>query len=103
MTLCCAVIAPAILCACAPKPDASPAGTASPPPGHAPPGMVWVPGGEFEMGSEGPHASAFEGPVHRVRVDGFFMDVHTVTNAEFRAFLKATGYGTVAERAPNAE
>ncbi|HWP36661.1 MAG TPA: formylglycine-generating enzyme family protein [Gemmatimonadales bacterium] len=64
--------------------------------------MVWIPGGEFVMGSDGPHAAQAEGPPHRVIVDGFFMDVHTVTNAEFRAFVDATGYATVAERVPNA-
>ncbi|HKS05647.1 MAG TPA: formylglycine-generating enzyme family protein [Gemmatimonadaceae bacterium] len=75
----------------------------TPAPGDAPPGMVWVPGGQFQMGSEGEHAAKDEGPVHDVRVDGFFMDVHTVTNAEFRAFVKATGYVTIAERAPDAK
>jgi formylglycine-generating enzyme required for sulfatase activity len=60
--------------------------------------MVWIPGGRFEMGSDGPHASAFERPVHTIGVDGFFMDRHTVTNREFRAFVDATGYATVAER-----
>jgi formylglycine-generating enzyme required for sulfatase activity len=39
-----------------------------------------------------------ESPVHEVYVDGFFMDIHTVTNAEFRAFVDATDYVTVAER-----
>jgi formylglycine-generating enzyme required for sulfatase activity len=63
--------------------------------------MVWVPGGEFLMGSERPHADASEGPVHPVVVDGFYMDIHPVTNGEFRAFVEATGYVTVAERTPN--
>jgi formylglycine-generating enzyme required for sulfatase activity len=39
--------------------------------------------------------------VHRVVVDGFFMDRDVVTNAEFAAFVAATGYVTVAERAPD--
>ncbi|MBI3981551.1 MAG: SUMF1/EgtB/PvdO family nonheme iron enzyme, partial [Gemmatimonadetes bacterium] len=69
-------------------------------PGEAPPGMVWIPGGEFVMGSDGVHAAPTEGPPHPVFVDGFFMDIHTVTNAEFRAFVEAAGYVTVAERAP---
>jgi formylglycine-generating enzyme required for sulfatase activity len=73
------------------------------PPGDPPPGMVWVPGGEFVMGSDGAYAAPAEGPPHRVVVDGFFMDIHTVTNAEFRAFVEATGYVTVAERAPDAD
>jgi formylglycine-generating enzyme required for sulfatase activity len=71
-------------------------------PGAAPEGMVWIPGGQFLMGDDGPFAGPEERPVHTVAVDGFFMDVHTVTNAEFRAFVQATGYVTVAERAPDA-
>jgi len=42
-------------------------------------------------------------PIHRVYVDGFFMDKTDVTNAEFARFVKATGYVTVAERKPRAE
>jgi formylglycine-generating enzyme required for sulfatase activity len=44
-----------------------------------------------------------ERPVHRVSVDGFLMDEHPVTVAEFRRFVKETGYVTLAERAPDAE
>jgi formylglycine-generating enzyme required for sulfatase activity len=68
----------------------------------APEGMVWVPGGEFDMGSEEP---MFEDarPVHRVAVDGFWMDATEVTNAQFQRFVEATGYVTVAERVPRAE
>ncbi len=71
--------------------------------GHAsasaqPPGMVWVPGGSFTMGTEGDQARASERPAHRVRVDGFWMDATEVTNAQFAEFVKATGYVTVAER-----
>ena len=68
------------------------------PPGPAPPGMVWVPGGEFTMGWDGPEARPDERPAHRVRVDGFWMDATEVTNAQFAAFADATGYLTVAER-----
>lgn len=71
-------------------------------PGEPPPGMAWVPGGRFMMGSEGPHALPHESPVHPVDVDGFFMDAHSVTNAEFAVFVNATGYVTVAERVPDA-
>jgi formylglycine-generating enzyme required for sulfatase activity len=60
--------------------------------------MVLVPGGEFAMGSEAPQARADERPVHRVRVRPFWMDATEVTNAEFLAFVEATGYRTVAER-----
>jgi formylglycine-generating enzyme required for sulfatase activity len=63
-------------------------------------GMVWVPGGWFDMGSE---EFADAEPVHRVWVDGFWMDETEVTNAQFRAFVEATGYTTVAERVPTAE
>jgi formylglycine-generating enzyme required for sulfatase activity len=44
-----------------------------------------------------------EGPVHQVTVDGFWMDAHPVTNDEFRRFVNATGYITLAERAPRPE
>jgi formylglycine-generating enzyme required for sulfatase activity len=63
-----------------------------------PEGMVWIPGGEFRMGSTDPLARMDEQPIHRVRVDGFWMDETEVTNAQFRAFVDATGYKTVAER-----
>ena len=64
------------------------------------PGMVWVPGGEFPMGSAAA-ASPDETPVHRVRVSGFFLDVAEVTNRQFAAFVAATGYVTTAERPPD--
>ncbi len=60
-------------------------------------GMVWVPGGVFSMGSTDPLARADESPVHRVRVDGFWIDATEVTNAQFQEFVEATGYITVAE------
>jgi formylglycine-generating enzyme len=75
---------------------------AAAPAGDAPPGMVWIPGGEFRMGSE--QGLLDERPEHRVRVRGFWMDAREVTNAGFRAFVQATGHVTTAERAPtNAE
>jgi formylglycine-generating enzyme len=58
--------------------------------------MRWIPGGTFLMGSENFYAE--ERPVHDVGVDGFWIDEHTVTVAEFRRFVKATGYVTLAER-----
>ncbi|MCC5846356.1 MAG: formylglycine-generating enzyme family protein [Verrucomicrobia bacterium] len=63
-----------------------------------PAGMVLIPGGEFLMGSEAPEAFPNEGPVHRVRVDAFYMDTHPVTNAQFARFVEETDYKTVAER-----
>lgn len=62
-----------------------------------PPGMVWIPGGEFTMGSTDALARSDEAPKHRVRVDGFWMNATEVTNAQFAAFVAATGYKTVAE------
>jgi hypothetical protein len=62
-------------------------GRAEPAPA-APPGMVWIPGGEFSMGSTDPLARPDESPVHRVRVDGFWMDATELTNADFRAFVR---------------
>jgi sulfatase modifying factor 1 len=73
---------------------------AAAPPGPAPDGMVWIPGGRFWMGCGGcelPDAV----PVHAVEVDGFWMDRSPVTNAEFSRFVEATGYVTVAERSPD--
>jgi hypothetical protein len=66
---------------------------------EAPPGMVWVPAGEFTMGWDGPDGRPDERPAHRVYVDGFWIDATEVTNAQFRAFVEATGYVTTAERA----
>jgi formylglycine-generating enzyme required for sulfatase activity len=80
------------------------AGAAPPPPGEAPPEMVWIPGGEFAMGSDERDArKQNERPIHRVRVGGFWMDEHDVTNAAFRKFVEATGYKTTAERKPDWE
>jgi formylglycine-generating enzyme required for sulfatase activity len=69
---------------------------------NAPPAknMTWVPEGTFAMGSEDFYPE--ERPVHRVSVDGFWMDEHPVTVAEFRRFVKATGHVTEAERGPDA-
>jgi len=69
----------------------------------APEGMVWIPAGEFVMGSAERNAMRNEQPAHRVRLDGFFMDEHEVTNAEFAKFVEATGYKTVAETPPDWE
>src|SRR5215813_8530750 len=68
-----------------------------------PAGMMWVPGGEFLMGSDHKLAQASERPAHRVKVAGFWMDRHHVTNADFRRFVQATGYVTTAERKPDWE
>lgn len=80
------------------------------PSGPAPDGMVWIPGGEFSMGSSDPTCLSCGGndampdarPIHRVYVDGFWMDRTEVTNQEFARFVKASSYVTVAERTPTA-
>ncbi len=66
-------------------------------PAHA--RMTWIPGGEFTMGSDRHYAE--ERPARRVRVDGFWIATHPVTNAEFVRFQAETGYVTVAERPLN--
>ena len=58
--------------------------------------MVWIEPGEFAMGSEDFYPE--ERPVHRVAVDGFWIDARPVTAAEYRRFVRETGYVTVAER-----
>jgi sulfatase modifying factor 1 len=62
------------------------------------PGMVWIPGGAFQMGSDRHYVE--EAPAHQVEVDGFWMDAYPVTNADFRCFVEATGHRTAAERPP---
>jgi formylglycine-generating enzyme len=62
--------------------------------------MVWVPGGAFLMGSD--HHYPEEAPAHQVTVDGFWIDRHTVTNAEFARFVRKTSHLTVAEQPADA-
>ncbi len=82
-----------------------------PQPQPAPEGMVWIPGGEFSMGARSPmdandtvgmQATTDSRPIHRVAVDGFWMDATEVTNEQFARFAKETKYVTVAERTPSA-
>jgi len=69
-------------------------------PGPPPfPDMVWVPGGTFRMGSDKHYPE--ERPVHRVTVDGFWMDRFPVTNERFERFATETGHRTFAEIPPN--
>src|SRR4051794_9350729 len=87
------------LTAVAPSPSA--------PPPHA--AMVHIRGGEFSMGTADPRGKDHGGdqamddarPVHRVSVRGFWIDRTDITNAQFARFVTATGYVTVAERAPD--
>jgi len=81
------------------------------PAGSAPENMVWIPGGEFSMGSTAeseslcglPGVTRDALPVHRVYVDGFWMDATELTNEDFEKFVRATGYVTIAERTPTKE
>lgn len=61
--------------------------------------MIWIPGGIFQMGSDRHYPE--EAPIHKVAVEGFWIDPHPVTNAQFAAFVRETGHETVAERPPN--
>ncbi|GAB3693757.1 formylglycine-generating enzyme family protein [Spirosoma flavus] len=63
-------------------------------------GMLRIPGGSFQMGADNDQARSDEFPKHNVTVEPFWMDATEVTNAQFRAFVKATGYVTTAERKP---
>jgi formylglycine-generating enzyme required for sulfatase activity len=99
--------APALAAFLATAPNKAPA------PGPAPEGMVWVPVGEFSMGCQLPSeefctsatltAVKDTQPIHRVYVNGFWMDTTDVTNERFEKFVKTTGYVTIAERAPTKE
>jgi len=71
-------------------------------------GMVWIPGGEFSMGTniEDESLCSIKGvtsdarPIHRVYVDGFWMDKTEVTNKDYAEFVRSTGYVTIAEKKP---
>ncbi|MBC7652897.1 MAG: SUMF1/EgtB/PvdO family nonheme iron enzyme, partial [Oligoflexus sp.] len=65
--------------------------------------MVKIAGGAYMMGGDNSQADKDEYPKHKVTVDGFYMDIHEVTNAQFKAFVNATGYITTAEKKPDWE
>jgi sulfatase modifying factor 1 len=62
--------------------------------------MIFIPGGTFRMGSDRHYPE--EAPVHRVSVDGFWIDKTPVTNRQFKKFVRATGHVTFAELVPDA-
>lgn len=66
-------------------------------------GMAYIPGGSFDLGNDTQQAYQDEYPIKQVSVDPFYMDVTEVTNAQFQAFVEATGYQTVAEKDINWE
>lgn len=68
-----------------------------------PEGMIWIPSGEFVMGGQDALSKEDEQPLHKVILDGFWMDIHEVTNQQFEEFVTETGYITIAERKPDWE
>ncbi len=64
--------------------------------------MVWIPGGKFKMGTADPDFPDAS-PVHEIELNGFYMDAHEVTNAEYEIFVTTTGYKTIAERELNSK
>ena len=89
------VVAAALRSAPAVPPATRPAAT-------APAGMRLVPAGSFDMGGTDARARPDEKPVHRVALAAFWIDETDVTNAQFAAFVAATGYVTTAEKPPAA-
>ena len=82
-----------------PRPLAGEAGAGQAPDAINRGSMVWIPGGDFTMGSNKFYRE--ERPARRQSVGGFWIDPAPVTNSDFRAFVQATGYLTTAERAPD--
>jgi formylglycine-generating enzyme len=80
-----------------PNPTATPLPLAGALPAAGPDEMVWIPAGTFTMGSQQPGSKLNERPTHKVTLDGFWIDQHDVTNAQFKKFVDATGYKTTAE------
>ena len=81
----------------------APPDTGVTPPTESPPEMTWIPATEFQMGSAGSTNMRNEQPAHPVTLDGFWIDIHEVTNAEFQKFVDATKYVTTAEIKPDWE
>jgi sulfatase modifying factor 1 len=67
--------------------------------GDRPDDMIFIPGSTFRMGSDRHYPE--EAPVHRVSVDGFWIDKTPVTNRQFKQFVRATGHVTFAELVPD--
>jgi len=65
----------------------------------APSDMIWIDGGVYRMGSDRHYPE--EAPVHRVAVNGFWIDRTPVTNRQFKDFVRATGHVTFAEIPPD--
>jgi|SRR5687768_17588460 len=98
----CCLAALVILCSCQQKERANDPEATSVPKTRIP-GMVWINGGTFLMGTNEQDAYDHERPAHQVAVKGYWMDETEVTNEQFQKFVEATGYVTVAERKPTWE
>ncbi|WP_208588547.1 formylglycine-generating enzyme family protein [Gracilibacillus suaedae] len=63
-------------------------------------GMILLDGGEYLMGTDDDEGfkTDGEGPVQKVKVAPFYIDIHTVTNQQFKKFVDDTGYKTEAEQ-----
>lgn len=70
---------------------------------NAPAGMIWIPAGEFLMGTDELNSYPQEQPAHSVKLSGFYIDKTEVTNAQFQKFVEATNYKTIAEQKPDWE
>lgn len=97
--VCCESNIPARFPSLARKPVAVLESNAAPTTAHA--GMVFIQPGTFLMGGDNKQASPDEYPKHKVTVNGFWIDVTEVTNAQFARFVKATNYITTAEKKPD--
>lgn len=64
----------------------------------APEGMKWIPAGTFTMGGNDKFSKSNEKPLHKVKLDGFYISETPITNAQFRKFVEATNYVTTAEK-----
>jgi formylglycine-generating enzyme required for sulfatase activity len=93
------VLSALVLAACGESGGSERAEAPAPPCPAQPTGEVALPGGTFTMGAKAMHSD--EGPERRVSVGPFAIDRAEVTNAEFAAFVEATGYVTLAERTPD--
>ena len=89
------------LAACGQTKDAPPAEAKAPEcPAMPAQAYAWIPGATFAMGADAQLPE--EGPPREVTVAGFWIATHEVTNAEYAAFVRATGYRTLAEQKPPA-
>jgi formylglycine-generating enzyme len=98
----CCMLALVVFCSCQQKKKADYAESSTSPKTQVP-GMVWINGGTFLMGTNEQDAYDHERPAHQVALKGYWIDETEVTNEQFQKFVEATGYVTIAERKPTWE